>query len=221
MGFTQRRGERGEKRRNKPLCVSASPRLRVSQCPKENEMGFTQRRGERGEKMSPSASPRLRVSQIYGEITASLGNTELLKLHKIAFLCSRKIPASAVLKCYDWAIEQREKGNCIISGFHSTIEKDVFHYLLQGIQPVIIALARGMKEKIEPTLRDAVNSGKLLIITPFAENVKYVSAKTAEKRNRFMIELADEVVIGYASKGGMLERLAAEIRGKKVNWIQK
>ena len=69
-------------------------------------------------------------------IVASLGNTELLKLRKTAFLCSRKIPASAVLTCYDWAIEQREKGSCIISGFHSKIEKDVFHYLIDGRQPI-------------------------------------------------------------------------------------
>ena len=81
-------------------------------------------------------------------ITASCGNTELLKLPKTAFLCSRNIPASAVLKCYDWAIKQRGKGNCVISGFHSKIEKDVFHYLLAGTQPVIMVLARGMKEKI-------------------------------------------------------------------------
>ncbi|HLP44595.1 MAG TPA: DNA-binding protein [Candidatus Kapabacteria bacterium] len=154
-------------------------------------------------------------------IAAPLGNIDLLEQHKIAFLCSRKIPASAVLKCYDWAIAQREEGNCIINGFHSTIEKDVFHYLLAGIQPVIMALARGMKEKIAPALRAAVDSGRLLMITPFAENVKYVSTKTAEKRNRFMIELADEVVIGYAGKGGMLERLAAEVKGKKLSWIQK
>jgi hypothetical protein len=93
-------------------------------------INFTRSLGERGEK-----------------IAAALGNTELLELHKIAFLCSRKIPASVVLKCYDWAIAQRKRGNCIISGFHSTIEKDVFHYLLQGTQPVILALARGMKKK--------------------------------------------------------------------------
>jgi len=61
-----------------------------------------------------------------------LGNTDLLTLPKTAFLCSRQIPASAVLKCYDWAIEQRDNGNCIISGFQSQIEKDVFHYLLKG-----------------------------------------------------------------------------------------
>ena len=52
-----------------------------------------------------------------------LGNEMLLELKKTAFLCSRKIPASTVLKCYDWAIAQREAGNCIISGFHSQIEK--------------------------------------------------------------------------------------------------
>jgi hypothetical protein len=31
-----------------------------------------------------------------------------------------------------------------------------------------------------------------------------------------MIELADEVVVGYAGKGGMLARLIAEVKGKKV-----
>jgi len=42
------------------------------------------------------------------------------------------VPALVVLKCYDWAIEQREAGISVISGFHSLIEKDVFHYLLKG-----------------------------------------------------------------------------------------
>ena len=153
-------------------------------------------------------------------IVSSLGNTELLKLPKSAFLCSREIPASVVLKCYDWAIEQREKGNCIISGFHSKIEKDVFHYLLAGTQPVVMALSRGMKDKIEPEFKTAVEAGRLLIVTPFEDSVKRVTAETAEKRNLFMIGLADEIVIGYASKSGMLERLVAEVKGKKVYRIK-
>jgi predicted Rossmann fold nucleotide-binding protein DprA/Smf involved in DNA uptake len=161
------------------------------------------------------------INEFLKMIVSSLGNTELLNRRKTAFLCSRKIPATVVLRCYDWAIKQRDQGNCIISGFHSRIEKDVFHYLLAGTQPVIMALARGMKEKIEPEHRTAVNTGRLLMVTPFAENVKRVSAETAEKRNRFMIELADEVVIGFASKGGMLERLIAEVKGKNVSRIQE
>lgn len=149
-------------------------------------------------------------------IVASLGNAELLLLPKTAFLCSRNIPAGVVLKCYDWAIDQREQGNCIISGFHSKIEKDVFHYLLAGTQPIIMSLARGMKEKLAPELRGAVDAGRLLLVTPFESSVKRVSTETAERRNRFMIELADKVVIGYASRGGILERLIVEAKNKTI-----
>jgi hypothetical protein len=53
----------------------------------------------------------------------TLGNMELLKLPKTAFFCSSKVPASVVLKCYGWAMEQRENNTCIISGFHSRKEK--------------------------------------------------------------------------------------------------
>lgn len=70
----------------------------------------------------------------------SIGNKSILKLPKIAFLCSRQVPAPVILKCYDWAIEQRDAGNCIISGFHSVIEKDVLHYLLKGKQPKLLHL---------------------------------------------------------------------------------
>lgn len=149
-------------------------------------------------------------------IMTSLGNKELLKLYRTTFLCSREIPASVVLKCYDWAIEQRDQGNCIISGFHSKIEKDVFHYLLAGTQPVIMALARGMKKKIEPELKRAIDAGRLLIVTPFDNSVKRVTAETSEQRNRIMIELADEAVVGYVSRGGMLERLVKEVKDKRV-----
>ncbi|MBN1950927.1 MAG: hypothetical protein JW801_06965 [Bacteroidales bacterium] len=146
------------------------------------------------------------------------GNTDLLKLPKTAFLCSRKVPASVVLKCYDWAIEQREKGNCVISGFHSQIEKDVLHYLLKGKQPIILALARGLKVKIEPEFEKPINEERLLIITPFDEKVKRVTEETAQKRNELMISLADQITIGFASEGGKLDELIKGIE-KPINRI--
>lgn len=140
-------------------------------------------------------------------IKESIGNTDLLKLPKTAFLCSRKVPASVVLKCYDWAIEQREKGVCIISGFHSQIEKDVLHYLLKGKQPIILVLARGLKEKLEPELEKSLQEGRLLIISPFDKTVKRVTEQTAEIRNKLMTDLAEQISIGYVSPGGRLEEL--------------
>ena len=140
-------------------------------------------------------------------IVDSIGNKDILKCSKTAFLCSRSIPASVVLKCYDWAIAQRDAENCIISGFHSQLEKDVFHYLLKGNQPIIIALARGLKEKIEPELIKPLEEGRILIISPFDKTVKRVTEQTAEIRNKMMIELADKITVGYASEGGKLESL--------------
>jgi hypothetical protein len=151
-------------------------------------------------------------------IKESLGNTDLLKLPKTAFLCSRQVPASVVLKCYDWAIEQREQGNCVISGFHSQIEKDVLHYLFKGKQPIILALARGLKEKLEPEFEKPLEQGRLLIITPFDKSVKRVSSQNAQTRNQLMTDLADQITIGYVSPGGQID-LLLKVINKKINKI--
>jgi len=148
----------------------------------------------------------------------NIGNKELLKEHKTAFLCSRKCPASIVLKSYDWAIAQREAGKCVISGFHSKIEKDVLHYLLKGRQPVILALARGLKSKIEPEIQQAIEEYRLLVVTPFDKSIKRITSATATKRNEFMAELADELFVAYASPNGKLQTLISQnlAKGKKI-----
>jgi len=61
-----------------------------------------------------------------------LGNKEILNRHKVAFICSQKCPSNLILKSYDWAIEPRDKGVCVISGFHSKIETDFLDFLLKG-----------------------------------------------------------------------------------------
>lgn len=135
------------------------------------------------------------------------GNTELLKLPKTAFLCSRSIPAMAVLKSYDWAKEQRQLGNCIICGNHSQLEKDVFEILLKGKQPLILVLARGMKTKWEQGIDEHVKTGRLLVLSPFDHSAKRVSRQTAFERNLAMIEMSDKVVVGHARVGGQLANL--------------
>lgn len=153
-------------------------------------------------------------------IKVSLGNKEVLNLPKTAFLCSRQVPASVVLKCYDWAIAEREAGNCVISGFHSPLEKDVLHYLLKGTQPIIIALARGLKIRVEAELKKPLDQGRLLIITPFEDSVKRVTIATAAIRNRMMIEIADKVVVGYASPGGQLDMLLKNYSQANISRLQ-
>jgi len=139
----------------------------------------------------------------------SIGNDELLKLHKVAFLCSREFPAEVALKSCRWADEQREKGTCVISGYHSPIEKDVLRRLLQGTQPIIIAMAKGLK-KLDPEWDAAIAAGRLLVISRYADSVSHPCESKCYQRNRMMMELADKIVIAHASAGGNLERLCAE-----------
>lgn len=148
-----------------------------------------------------------------------LGNPMLLHLPKTAFLCSRQVPAEAVLRCYDWAIAMRDAGRCIVGGFHSPLEKDVLYYLLKGKQPVIMVLARGMKQRWEKPVEKALAEGRLLIATPFGETVRRADENTAAVRNDLMLKMADDVVVGYASPEGMLMRRLRLEQGKKIEHL--
>jgi predicted Rossmann fold nucleotide-binding protein DprA/Smf involved in DNA uptake len=142
------------------------------------------------------------------------GNQKLLKVHKTAFLCSKKCPSDIILKSLDWAKGKKDKGECVISGFHSQIEKDVFTILLKGNQPIVLVLARGMKKRWSKDIKEATESNRLLIISPFDESVKYITQKTANRRNEIMADLADEIFLAYYTKGGNLHNLMKKVLQK-------
>ena len=88
------------------------------------------------------------------DITEYIGDKKLLDHHKDAFLCSREVPATIVLKCYDWAIAQHEAGNCVIRGFHSVLEKICACLPPERTQHVIVALAKGMQVRTDPEFKN-------------------------------------------------------------------
>ncbi len=92
------------------------------------------------------------------------------------------------------------------------------HYLVKGRQPIIIALARGLKEKLEPELQKSLDDNRLLIITPFEKQIKRVTEQTAAVRNKMMIEIADNVVIGFCSKGGQLGEILRDVK-KPIKYL--
>lgn len=140
------------------------------------------------------------------------GNYDLLKCYKTAFLCSRKIPATAVLKSYDWAISMREEKKCVISGFHGPLEKEVLDILIKGDQPIIVALAKNLPVKFPLYFQDAFKNGRILMISNFHGMQVRPSVKTARRRNKLMLELCDKIVVGYCSKQGQLSDI---LRGVK------
>ena len=150
-----------------------------------------------------------------------LGNRRLLDKHKTAFLCSRKCPSDIILKSLDWAKGKKDKGECVISGFHSQIEKDVFNILLKGNQPIILVLARGLKKRWPTDIKEAIENNRLLIISPFDESVKRITQETANRRNEIMADLADEIFLAYYTEGGNLHNLIKSIRDKEIRMFEE
>ena len=121
-----------------------------------------------------------------------LGNLELLKLKKTAFLASSTISSETVLQVYDWATEMRNRGECVVSGFSSKLEQDVLHFLLKGCQPIIVVLARRMYKVIPDELKEALAQNRLLIIS--TTSAIRQSKVTAMTRNRYVCEMADRIL---------------------------
>lgn len=141
------------------------------------------------------------------QIITYRGNISILKEPKIAFFCSNKCSADLIIKSYDWAMEMRDKGKCVISGFHTKIEQDVFNFLTKGKQPIIKVPARGKYKNISKEEQRLIDDGRLLYLFFFDDNVTYQSKETCIERNKRIAEIADEIFIAYAHPGGKLEQL--------------
>ena len=145
------------------------------------------------------------------KIDRSIGDPSILNHPKIALFCSVKCPGKIILDTYDLAKHFREEGVTIISGFHSPMEEECLRILLRSSQPVIWCLARGMMKTIPRELRPSVDSGRLLIISPFPDGVRHVTANTAMRRNRIVAEMSSAVVVPHAAPGSKIEALCRDL----------
>jgi len=144
-----------------------------------------------------------------------IGNIGLLKLPKTAFLSSRNILPQSVMACYDWATQQRSARRCVISGFHSQLEKDVLHFLLKGTQPIILVLGRSLYKQIPDELIKPLKEERLLIVSVVLQTINRQSVNTALIRNKYIIEKAIEVVFGSLDEKGNLYQIYLEQKGNK------
>ena len=141
-----------------------------------------------------------------------LGNQELLKLKKTAFLASSTIPPDMVLKCYDWAAGKHE--GCVVSGFSSKLERDVLHFLLKAKCPVIIVLARQMYKVVPEELEEALVRGRLLFISTTTATRQ--SKATALTRNRYICEMAEDILFIGVPEQSSLRALRQEFNSKST-----
>ncbi len=136
---------------------------------------------------------------------SALGNLDLLSLPKTALFCSARCPGHIILPAYDQAAQWRDAGHCVVSGFHSPVEKECLRILLRGEPPIIICPARGLPKRIPPDWKRPLADGRLLILSIFPQTESRITADHAARRNELVAALADQVFVAYATPGGRLE----------------
>jgi predicted Rossmann fold nucleotide-binding protein DprA/Smf involved in DNA uptake len=137
-----------------------------------------------------------------------LGNLDVLDLPKTALFCSAHSPGHIILAAYDQAARWRDDGRCIVSGFHSQVEKECLRILLRGWQPIIVCLARGLTGmRLPADWKKPLAESRLLVLSPFPASERRVTKNLARDRNRLVAALADEVVFAHIDPAGHLDEL--------------
>jgi len=154
-----------------------------------------------------------RLSERLGERTPrklfALGSRAILAERKTGLFCSVRCPGDAILGAYDTARKLRDDGVTVVSGFHSPVEKECLRILLRGKQPIVKFLARSMMRiRIPAEQRRALESGRLLLLSPFEQRPRRPDKNSTAYRNELVAALADEVFIIHAAPGGEVERIS-------------
>lgn len=130
------------------------------------------------------------------------GNQALLDRKLIVFLSSRTIATDKVMACYDWATNLDSTSDCVVSGFQSPIEQDVLHFLLKKRIPVVVVLARAMYKQIPDNLKAAFDDKRVLFVS--ISNNSRVNKATALSRNKYLVDMADEILFGMLTESSSL-----------------
>ena len=148
----------------------------------------------------------------------TIGRLNLISLPKTALFCSKSCPGDAILKAMDQVQRWRKQRRCVISGFHSPIEKECLEILLRGIQPIIICPARSLERmRIPMEWRDSIGAGRILLLSPFEPSQRRLTAALSAQRNKMVAALADKVYFAHTTPGGKTARLSEQISGWFIN----
>jgi predicted Rossmann fold nucleotide-binding protein DprA/Smf involved in DNA uptake len=143
---------------------------------------------------------------------AVLGDLTILDQKSLALFCSVKCPGNLVLQTYDLAQRLRQSGVTVIGGFHSPMEQECLTILLRGTQPVIVCPARSLSAmRIPAAYKQSLQQGRMLLLSPFADQERRATVETAMLRNRFVASVAGAIFVAHAEPQSKTERFCCEV----------
>jgi len=140
-----------------------------------------------------------------------LGEAAVLDLPLLGVFCSIKCPGSLILQAYDAAVGLREQEICMISGFHSPLEKELLAVFLKGRPKIVHFLARNLDNiRLLSEQRKAIEAGRLVLLSATASSQRRSTEKIAQERNLLVGALAQDILIIHAEPGGHVENACQE-----------
>lgn len=147
----------------------------------------------------------------------TLGNMELMERKRVAFFASSKTASLSVFPTLDWATETaRREDVTVCSGFQSPLEKKILPYLLRGKCGIIIALSRGIYKKIPEEYQEAFEAGRILFVSQQKEAVTRRGQNSGDQRNRYLADIADELVFASVGPESSLNSLMKGLEDKEI-----
>ena len=133
-----------------------------------------------------------------------LGNKGLLDRPKMGFLASRgeATPHGSL---------PVKSGEVILSGFLSPMEREVFNAGLKHGKPMIWVKPWGLDEASHTApVRKAIEDGRLLVVSPFADHIEAPSMRRAAWCNQYVLAHSGRVVVGHLNPDGKLACVLSE-----------
>ena len=125
----------------------------------------------------------------------TLGNISMLERKKIGYFAAGKIASLSVFPTLDWAMEVAKRDEvAIVSGYHSTMEREVLDILLKGRCGIICVLARPIYKVVPGKFRVAYAHDRILFISHNTYSSTMTSRALCQRRNEYVASISDELV---------------------------
>ncbi|MHB9101660.1 MAG: DNA-processing protein DprA [Sulfuricella sp.] len=159
------------------------------------------------------ATLRDRLGTDAPEQLAGVGNAALLDEPLLGLISSRECPGHVLLETLDLVPQWVKARRVIVSGFHSPLEQQVLRSVLRREGRAVKVLARGMADyRPTPEEREPLTSGRMLVVSAFASEVRRTTRETALARNRLVLALATEIVVPHVTADSPLAALISEVK---------
>jgi predicted Rossmann fold nucleotide-binding protein DprA/Smf involved in DNA uptake len=149
------------------------------------------------------------------EAVEFLGTAAVLNPPILGLICSVSCPGSVIIRIYEAVRALRDAGVVVCGGFHSPMERECLDFLVRGRQLVVFCPATGVRHV---TLADYVQlalcDGRLVVLSPFGDDVERATPWHGLYRNRVVAALSDALFVPHAVPDGKVFANAKEALGR-------